>query len=216
MSIGSFLAAAAAVTTAPTTAATTRSVPGAVPGAAELILAAVFAIAALAVAYVVGAFERGSVLGPLRLDETDSPTRVLAITFLGFGLWFGLSGTYLALMHGQQIAEARQRNVEFTLSLRENALVNAIVQFIAVMAVLIADQLMIRDGSRKLGFRLRDVPRGVWFGVVGAFRRDSADTRRINPGDRALGCAQPEAAAGSSTASVYVRRARPALRDGSS
>jgi len=128
----------------------------------------VFGGVALAVAYFAGAFRPQSVLGPLRLDETDSPTRMLAITFLGLGLWFGLSGTYLALAHGTEISEARQRNLEYNLPVRESAILNAAAQLLAVIAVWLADRIALREGGRKIGSRVADLPRGTVAGIVGA------------------------------------------------
>lgn len=135
---------------------------------AELIAGIVFAVVALLVAYLLGAFRPNNVVGPMRLDETDSPARVLAITLLGFGLWFGVSGTYLALVHGRDVAEARQRNLEFNLPLRESAILNAAAQFIALIAVWLADRMALRDGGRKIGSRLAQMPGGIIAGAIGA------------------------------------------------
>lgn len=138
------------------------------PGAGELLLAGIMAVAALSIAYLAGAFRRDSVLGPLRVDEADPPIRLLAITFLGIGLWIGMTATYMALFHGEQIAEARQRGLEFNLSMRETAIVNVVGQLVAFVAVLQADQILLANGIRKLGLRLRDLPGGLLAGLLGA------------------------------------------------
>ena len=157
------LVVAAAATTAPTTTTTQP-----VPGGAELLLAAILLLVALTIAFFAGGFRRGSALGPLRLDETDLPLRVLAITFLAMGFWFGLGSIYMTLVHGKEILDAQQRNLEFNLSLRETTVVNVAAQVITLFAVLRADQFLLRDGIRKLGFTRRDLPPGMAAGLLGA------------------------------------------------
>ncbi|MBC8105282.1 MAG: CPBP family intramembrane metalloprotease [Anaerolineae bacterium] len=153
------IVAAAAATTMTTQPMTSRG---------EISFAAILLMVSLTIAFFAGAFRRDSVLGPLRLDESDSPLRMLSITFLGIAFWFGLGGMYLALVHGNEITAARQRNLEFTLPLRENVIVNVAATAIALIAVLRADQILLRDGIRKLGFTRRDLPPGVVAGFVGA------------------------------------------------
>lgn len=154
---------AAAITAA---ASTTTTQP--VPGSGELLLAAILLIVALTIAFFVGAFRRESVLGPLRMDESDSPVRVLSIIFLGIAFWFGLGGMYLALVHGTEITQARQRNLEFILPLRESVIVNVGAMVIALFSVLRADRILMRDGIGKLGLRRRDVLSGFGSGFLGA------------------------------------------------
>ncbi|CAN5615673.1 hypothetical protein BH09PLA1_BH09PLA1_31170 [soil metagenome] len=162
------VAAIAAVTTTAATTAATAATTQPAPGDADLLLAAIVAAAVLTVAFFVGSFRRDSVLGPIRLHESDSPTRVLAIAFLGIGLWMGLAGMYLALVHGTEITAARQGGLEYSMPLRESAILNVCVQLIALVAVVRADQILLQNGLAKLGFTPRDFPRGFLAGLLGA------------------------------------------------
>jgi len=152
----------AAAATTPTTSSSLE------PNTAQLGLAAILLIVALVIAFIAGTFRTDSVLGPLRLDETDSPLRVLAVAFLGFSFSLGLGGMYLALVHGKEIVDARQRNLEFVLPMRESVLVNVAALALTLIAVLRADQFLIRDGLRKLGLLPRDLARGARAGLFGA------------------------------------------------
>jgi membrane protease YdiL (CAAX protease family) len=160
MSICPGLLTAAATTTTPTTQPA--------PGGGELFLAAILLLIGLTLAFAFGTFRRGSVLGPTRLDKSDSPLRMLAIAFLGIGIWLTVGAVYMTMAHGKEILDARQRGLEYTPPIREAAMVNVVAQLLALVTVLRADQLLIRGGIAKLGFARRDLAPGLVAGFAGA------------------------------------------------
>ena len=145
----------------------------------ELLLIVPLCVVSLGVAWWVGVFRRRSIVGPLRLSEREPLAILVLVMACTFVLWMmvqiicvaaGAStrGASSATASTTAPATAPTFQSKFEISPRTMALASSLPGLIAGAVILIAHTLLRRDGLRKLGVAMSQLPRGIGYGLIGS------------------------------------------------
>ena len=172
----SILAAAVAdaVAAAADAAAAAPAVPAVPAGAAPEAVTAIqvaFAVGLVAfgtaIAYVLGAFRRNSVVGPPRLATETSVARVLVVLVIGFVAWFGMQIVYGAIRAAQhRMSGSPEPFGAHLLGPADYALLATLPFIVGVLVLGFGDRVAKSTLPRELGWAGGVLPRGIGVGLL--------------------------------------------------
>lgn len=140
----------------------------------ELLLLAPLCLVSLAAAWWAGVFRRGSIVGPARLSEREPLAILVLVMACTFVIWMMVQILCVAAgasVRGASTAPATTAPTfesKFVISPKTMALASSLPGLIGAAVMLVAHAVLRRDGSRKLGVALSQLPRGILYGLVGS------------------------------------------------
>jgi membrane protease YdiL (CAAX protease family) len=141
----------------------------------ELLLIAPLCLVSLAVAWWAGIFRRGRIVGPPRLSEREPLAILVLVMACTFVLWMMVQIVCVAAgasVRGASSATAPATTPtfqsKFDISPKTMALASSLPGLIGAAVMLVAHALLRRDGLRKLGIAMSQLPRGIGYGLIGS------------------------------------------------
>ena len=174
----------AQVLTPPTTMPTTAPTAVAEGGVVELLVLGPLAVIAVILAVRVGAFRRGTIVGPPRVSDDESLGLLLLGFAAGFMMWIATQvlilsptastppvepATTSTAATSTAVVTTRPRVPEAAeVSPGRVALASSVPALVAAALVVMMNVSMRRDGLRKLGASASHLRRGVSSGLIGS------------------------------------------------